>query len=102
MSIGNYLDNLRLRSDEQKKRVAFVWTTVLTVVIFFAWAISFSLAVVNDNSNSGKVAPVAETAAVSVSGQSLGGTFSWLAGTVNDGVNSVANGFWVIGDMLHK
>lgn len=111
--ISNYINEVRSRSEASKQRVVFFWTVFLIVVIFLIWVVSFSLSVANNNAEELRLQQEAEKMATLKAEESILATSTTkqepIKGLIpqgleliNQGVDSVINGFWVIGNLLHK
>ncbi|MFA6254072.1 MAG: hypothetical protein WC640_02320 [Candidatus Paceibacterota bacterium] len=109
MSITKYIEKVKARPEEEKRRTVFVWTTGLVFLIFMVWAITFSLSVVNDQADSASLRAEAEASAKTQ--LAMGTTtpeqkgVSWSADLVRfitSGASSINEGFWTVGSWLHK
>lgn len=109
--IKNYINRVRSRSEEEKKRAAITWTIILTILIFIIWASTFSLSVINRQNEDAqlraraaieaKKALVASTTTI-VADQTNGSWLSQLGNFMISGADSISNGFWTVGSWLHK
>lgn len=115
ISIGNYIKDVRGRDEAEKQRTVFVWTVILITIIFFVWVIYFSFSIyLNETENATLMAEAkrkadkleAEASISNSTGTPISasteGLFPSLGRMASDGLDSIANGFWVIGGMLHK
>lgn len=124
MSISNYIKKVRAKSEEEKQRIAFLWTVVLIIVVFFVWAITFSLSVAERADEEARLRAQALEQAKAESAQkqnliidqngnqvvslesssssSPNGVIPKTFKIMGDSVDSVARGFWIVGDMIHR
>jgi len=115
ISISDYIRAVRGRSEDDKKRAVLTWTIILIIIVFFIWVIYFSLSLYQDEAQIAHLQAEARQEAAKVAAQaSLGATTSpasltakegllpMIGGLLSSGIDSVVNGFWVIGDMLHR
>jgi hypothetical protein len=108
--INNYVESVKTRSEEEKRRVAITWTIVITILIFIVWAITFSLSIVNRQVEDERLRTeaLARAKKVSEASTTVGLVLpqdSWsvkLRGILTDGADSVSQGFWTVGSWLHK
>lgn len=113
--ISDYIDDVRARSEEAKQRAVFFWTIVLIIVIFLIWVITFSLSVANRNAEELRLQQEAQetarikeqesilaTSTVPEESKPIKGLIPQGVELVGQGVDAVVNGFWVIGNMMHK
>ncbi len=115
--IGNYIQDVRSRTEEEKKRVVFLWTFIFIVIIFFVWVLSFVLSVVNNNAEEARLQAEArqqamakaEAALTASSTEEQNGVSNSVKGVIpnmiriaGDGLDNIYNGFWVVGNMIHK
>ena len=111
--ISNYINDVRSRSEAGKQRVVFFWTIFLMAIIFLVWVITFSLSVANNQAEEARLQVEAEKLAEQKASESvlatstakqipIKGLIPQGLELINEGVDSVVNGFWVIGDLLHK
>lgn len=101
--IFNYIQIVRARPEEDKKRAVMVWTITLTSLIFIIWSVSFGLSVANNQAEEirlrNEAVLLAKTQAVVAPKKSWGTKLNEL---VVGGADSVAEGFWTVGSWLHK
>jgi len=111
--IVNYINSVRSRTEEEKQRAVIMWTFIFIVIIFFVWVISFSLSLSNNRAEDLRLKAEAERLAAAKIEASLEATSSTgedsfkglipeIVDFARNGVDNVANGFWVIGNMIHK
>lgn len=108
--IINYINAVKSRTEEEKKRAVIFWTIFLIVIIFIIWVITFSLSVFNHQAEDLRLREEAMARARVMAEASTTTNIveienSWptrLRSVVVDGVESVSEGFWVIGSWLHK
>lgn len=114
--IADYIKDVRSRTEEEKKRVVFLWTFIFIVIIFFVWVLSFALSVANNNSEEARLKVEAERLAAAkieaaksasstngtVASSSFKGLIPEIVDFANEGVGTVVDGFWAVGNMIHK
>lgn len=108
--IQNYINKIRQRTEEEKKRAVIFWTISITVLIFIIWVITFSLSMANDRAKEKQLLVEAQAKAqaqieASTTEAVPTRTDTWtrrVGKFIIDGVDSVSTGFWVIGSWLHK
>lgn len=109
----NYISNVRSRTEEEKQRAVIFWTIVFIVIIFFIWLISFSLSLSNDRAEDLRLKAEAErlatakleaslSSASSTEEETFKGLIPELVDFTKDGVDNIVNGFWVVGNLIHK
>lgn len=115
MNIANYIKDVRSRTEEQKQRVVFLWTSVFIVIIVIVWMFSFTLSVMNSSAEDArlqieakKLAEAKIEALKSASSTESGevavtkGIIPQIIELTSEGFNNITNGFWIIGNMIHK
>lgn len=108
--IQNYINKIRGRTEEEKKRAAILWTISITILIFIIWAVTFSLSISNDRAREERLQAEALVEArarqeASTTQVVPARTDSWskrVGRFIADGAESVSTGFWVIGSWLHQ
>ncbi|MFA6476414.1 MAG: hypothetical protein WCV68_03290 [Candidatus Paceibacterota bacterium] len=114
--IADYIGDVRTRTEEEKKRVVFLWTFIFIVIIFFVWALSFALSVSNNSNENARLKVEAERLALakieaakiasstdgSAASSSFKGVIPEIIDFASEGVGTVVDGFWAIGNMIHK
>lgn len=112
--IKNYIQSVRNRTEEEKRQATIVWTIIITIFIFILWLVIFSVSVFNQQSEDLLIRKQAEERARQISQKEFlaeeqklpvtsapANDFS-LGEIIRDGVDSVVEGFWVVGSWLHK
>jgi uncharacterized membrane protein YqiK len=118
MSVKDYIEKVKAKPEEEKKRIVFMWTIIIVLVIFLVWAISFSLSVANNQADQAQIQAEAEVLAKKqalaeqaliessstitlpvVTGESWGVSLNRF---INNGISAVSEGFWTVGGWLHK
>lgn len=83
-----YLDNLRAKPDHVKRRIAFLSSTGVTVVIFMFWIASFGI-------QSGSNGVLANGSATSTNGSSqIESPARSLTASVSDAAGNIFGGMW--------
>lgn len=110
--IANYIKNVRLRTEAEKQKAVFLWTFVLIIIIFLVWLLSFILSVANNNAEEARLQAEAKvlaeakvTAALSdeaTTTKQFKGVIPMVIDFTGDSFDNIINGFWVIGNALHK
>jgi len=113
MRIAEYIKDVRSRTEEEKQRVVILWTIIFIVIIFFIWLVSFTFSVANNNAEEARLQAEAERIALekaealaSASSTETTGAFKGVIPEIKDfvseGAGTVVDGFWVIGNLLHR
>ena len=110
--IADYIIDVRSRSEAEKQRIVFLWTFVGIIIITLIWLVSFTLSVSNNNAEEArlreeaKILAAAKTEAAldkaSTTDSQFKGVIPTAVDFVSNSVDNVVNGFWVIGNMIHK
>lgn len=109
--VTNYVQDVRGRNEVEKQRAVAIWATLATILIFFVWVISFSLSIVNRQTDEVRLRAEAEKMAkaqvtvVSTSTLEKGNGYSLikqLSQKVTEGTETISEGFWTVGSWLHK
>jgi len=112
--IQNYINDVRHRPEAEKQRAVLTWTIICASIIFIIWVTTFTLSFVSNANDQARLRAEAEQMAAKAVTQASVVTTTSPATTIvkkgllptigqllSDGVDSITNGFWVIGGMLH-
>ena len=109
MSVKDYIEKTKTKPEDEKKRVVFMWTIAIIVLIFLVWAISFSLSIANNQDDSARLRAEAEVTAraqivksTTSPAQNIGSWRARLRQFILDGASAINEGFWTVGSWLHK
>lgn len=108
--IINYINSVRGRTEEEKKRAVITWTIVIIILIFIIWVITFSLSALNVQDEETRLRAEAISKAKTTIETSTASALtkednSWrmkIGQFVADSADSISAGFWTIGSWLHK
>ena len=114
--ISDYINDVRSRTEEEKQRVVFLWTFIFVVIIFFVWIFSFVLSVVNNNAEELRLQAEAKrqaeakieasllvgTSTKNAASNSVKGVIPNIVRIAGDGLDNIYNGFWIVGNMIHR
>ncbi len=111
-SIIEYINKIRQSSESVKQRVVLMWTIIFIIIIVLVGSLSMVVAVANRQSQDEALRLEAERLAketkqmVSLASSTESDNFPGLIPLTRDFVlnlgENISNGFWVIGDKLHK
>lgn len=115
--IGDYIKDVRTRTEEEKQRVVFLWTFIFIVIIFFVWMLSFALSVFNNSAEDARLqAEAKRLAAIKIEAaknasstdgrvatkSSFKGLIPEIVDFTSESLGTVVDGFWAIGNMIHR
>jgi len=108
MRVADYIQKVKAKPEDEKKRIVFMWTIVIVALIFLIWAVTFSLSVANDRADLARLQAEAEagaraqiTKSTSSPAQNDGSWGASLGQFISSGASAVSEGFWTIGSWLH-
>ncbi len=109
MSVKEYIEKVKAKPEDEKRRTVFMWTIIIVIVIALVWAMSFAISVANDQADQAQIQAEAEAAAKAqlikdstTTPIQTGNSWSAELGQlVSNGASAVSEGFWTVGSWLH-
>lgn len=107
-----YIGRIRQAPEKTKQQVVFLWTIIFIVIIFFIWLFFVSYSLSNSRAEDRAIRAEAEKIAAEkmalteegkiVEEESFPGLIPLIKSFSLEAKDNVVNGFWIIGDKLHK
>ncbi len=110
MSIRDYIEKIKTKPEDEKKRAVFIWTTIIISLIFLIWVVTFSLSVANNQADLTQLQAEAEVSAkaqlITVSSTSprleSNSIIARFGQFISAGAGAINEGFWTVGSWLHQ
>ena len=112
MNLINYIRDVQTRPEEAKQKAVWLWTLVLFGFIVLVWFVSLGISFSNNRAEDLALQLEARRLAEEKSRQQnmlageeraeFIGLIPWLKVFASEAGGNIANGFWLLGDKLHK
>lgn len=110
MSIRDYIEKIKIKPENEKKQIVFIWTIAIVSLIFLIWLITFSLSVANNQADLKQLQIEAEASAkarliTESSTSPVQINDSWSANLsqfIVSGASAINEGFWTVGSWLRQ